>query len=104
MVPTCDRELLDARYFEHWIPTIQGPILTDCDATEDQRHALLCVALACHAFIYGWPGVEQDDWYQLTARLTEAALSLAPDERADDHLEEIVAWLQEGLPQVSNIH
>ncbi|KAH9850687.1 hypothetical protein C2E23DRAFT_887033 [Lenzites betulinus] len=98
LIPTCDHELLDPEYFAHWVTTIQGPIPTDCEATDDQRDLLLSIALACHGFLSGWPGVDADDWPAFIGRLTEAALSLARDERADDHLEEIVEWLKHGLP------
>ncbi|KAH9852422.1 hypothetical protein C2E23DRAFT_859787 [Lenzites betulinus] len=97
-IPTCDRELLDPEYFAHWIPTMQGPIPTDCDATDDQRHLLLCIALACHALLSGWPGVDQNDWSAFIGRLTEVALEVAADERADERLEELVDWLKDGLP------
>ncbi|KAI0363105.1 hypothetical protein BV20DRAFT_958983, partial [Pilatotrama ljubarskyi] len=100
MIPTCDRELIDPEYLDHWIATIQGPILTRCEATEDQRWMLLHLALAYRAFVQGWPSLNQDDYYHFIARLVEAAMSLQPDERADDHIEELVEWLRAGLPEV----
>ncbi|KAL1949788.1 hypothetical protein VTO73DRAFT_8669 [Trametes versicolor] len=55
---------------------------------------MLHITIALHAFIEGWPSVDQDDYYILLGHLTGATLSVLLDE----HLAEIVEWLHNGLP------
>ncbi|OJT08765.1 hypothetical protein TRAPUB_338 [Trametes pubescens] len=98
MLPTCPLEELDPALFEHWIPAIQGPIVTRCDASDEQRELLLHIALAIHAFTEGFPGIDPDDYGYFMGRVVEAALSVEPDERCEERVTDLVDWLHGALP------
>ncbi|OJT11244.1 hypothetical protein TRAPUB_12244 [Trametes pubescens] len=98
MLPTCERECLEPEHFEDWIGLIQGPTLTACDATEDQRNLLLHIALAYYGLVGHSPEIDTSYYYPFIARLTVAALALAPDEDAETELESIVEELRGSLP------
>lgn len=103
MLLTCPLEELDPALFEHWSPAIQGPIVTSCNASDEQRKLLLHIALAIHAFTEGFSGVDPDDYGHFMGRVVEAALSVEPDERCEECVTDLVDWLHGVLPAVSAI-
>lgn len=87
--------------FEHWVPSIQGLMFDKCDGTDEQRELLLHIALAYHAFIKGFPGVEPTDYFHFARRLVEVTLATEPDEDVEDRIVDLVEWLHKCLPMVS---
>ncbi|OJT01619.1 hypothetical protein TRAPUB_7923 [Trametes pubescens] len=98
VLPTCGVEELSSMCFEHWVPSIQGPMFDKCDGTDEQHELLLHIALAYHAFVEGFPGVEPTDYFHFAGRLVEVALATEPDEDIEDRIVELVEWLHKCLP------
>lgn len=104
MLPTCDPDYLDPDFFDDWLETIQGPIITAAaDDDDDHRAFLLRVVLTYRAFAQRNPALNMDDYVVFTGMFVQAALALQVNDDAATDLQAIDDWMTETIPLVSTI-
>lgn len=100
LLPTCELEDLDPSFIEDWLPVIQGPILAEAEADDDQRALILRIALTYRAFLEGRPGVNPIDYNTFVALLVHGTLNVDPQEDAAVELALVDEWIEENIPVV----
>ncbi|OJT11158.1 hypothetical protein TRAPUB_12314 [Trametes pubescens] len=99
MLPTCDPDYLDPDFFDDWLETIQGPIITAAaDDDDDHRAFLLRMVLTYRAFAQHNPAVNMDDYVVFTGMFVQAALALQVNDDAATDLQAIDDWMTETIP------